>query len=296
MSRGIRNTVLLLVFMPFFSGVPHAQETMQVTVSILPQKYFVERIGGDRVSVMVMVPPGSPPNIYEPKPRQMVQLSHSKLYFAIGVPFENVWLGKISAANPRMTIVHTDDGIVKLPMTDHIHAGAEQAQEHDAGAQKDTHIWLSPPLVMVQARHILYALVDADPANRAAYLDNYKRFMQEVTSLDAELTALFAGAGSQVEFLVFHPAWGYFAQAYGLTQIAVETEGKEPKPAELIDLIDYARKKGIKVIFVQPQIFPESAAVIAREIGGKVLTADPLAPDWFGNLKKVANTFKTVAK
>ncbi|MFC1477278.1 metal ABC transporter solute-binding protein, Zn/Mn family [candidate division KSB1 bacterium] len=275
-----------------------ARAQVQVTVSILPQKYFVERIGGDRVVVSVMVQPGAAPNVYEPKPRQMVRLSGSKIYFAIGVPFEDVWLDRIAAANSEMIVIHTDDGIEKLSMAAHSHGEEEHAVQdvHDEEGIKDPHIWLSPKLVMLQARHILTALISADPEHKDSYIENYNSFIEDITDLDTELLSLFSGQNAASEFIVFHPAWGYFARDYGLTQIPIEIEGKEPKPVELTQLIQHAREHRIKTVFVQPQINPQSAALIAREIGGGVVPADPLAEDWLENLRRVARQFKESIK
>ena len=279
-----------------------AQPSVQVTVSILPQKYFVEKIGGSAVTVEVMVPPGAEPHVYEPKPKQLVKLSQSKLYFAVGINFEEVWLPKFAAANKQMRIIHTDAGIEKITMEDYAFEfteGKEQGahQHYEKPGLKDPHIWLSPRLVMLQARYICDALIETDPARKNMYEANYTAFTAELQELDAYLGGLFkTGASSGRDFIVFHPAWGYFAKDYGLRQIPIEIEGKEPKPADLVKLITYAKQRGIKVLFVQPQIYPQSAKMIAREIGGKVIQADPLAPDWYNNLKRVAEQFKAALK
>jgi zinc transport system substrate-binding protein len=279
-------------------------EPVQVFVSILPQKYFVEKLGGDLVDVSVMVAPGASPAIYEPKPRQMVALAKAKIYFAIGVPFEKNWLGKIGGTNPKMLVVHTEDGIEKMIMKQaHRHGEAEvghQVAERGDGETrhgiKDPHVWLSPPLVMLQARNILNALLTVDPVHRPVYEENYKSFIMEVVSLDEEIRTVFVDKGEDLEFMVFHPAWGYFAQAYGLDQVPIELEGKEPKPAELERLIHDAREKGIKTIFVQPQFSQQTARTIARAMGGQVVPADPLAPDWADNLRALAAQFKAALK
>jgi zinc transport system substrate-binding protein len=270
-----------------------ASEPISVFVSILPQKTFVEKIGGDRVQVSVLVEPGGNPHSYEPKPRQMAALSTAKIFFAIGVTFEEAWLDKIAGLNKAMQIVHTEEGIERRRMVDH--RRAEKSPDHDH-ASGDPHVWLSPPLVMLQARNILQALTEVDPAGRDYYEKNYKVFIDEIVDLDAELMATFAQSGSSRTFMVFHPSWGYFAAAYGLKQVSVETEGKEPKPGELRDLIEFARKRHIAVIFVQPQYSRKSAEAIAREIGAQVAVADPLAADWAQNLRAVAGQFKKALK
>ncbi len=267
-----------------------ASEKIPVFVSILPQKYFAEKIGGEHIDVSVMVEPGGNPHNYEPKPKQMAELSKSKIYFAVGVTFEDVWLERFAGVNKKMAIVHTEDGVEKIPMKAHHHEGEKDHVEKDHET-KDPHIWLSPPLVKIQAGNIFKALTVADPEHSKDYEVNYNRFITELTDLDTEIRNMLAEKGKENQFIVFHPAWGYFANTYGLEQIPVETEGKTPKPAELGHLIKHAKEHGIKVIFVQPQFSSKSAEVIAKEIGGKIAFADPLAPDWSDNLRQMAEKF-----
>ena len=269
-----------------------AEGPARVFVSILPQKYFVKEIGKDLVDVRVMVRPGASPATYEPKPRQLADLSKAIIYFSIGVPFEKVWLRKIAAANPRMKLVHTDHGIEKIPMAPHEYH--DQGKHHDH-VILDPHIWLSPPLVKIQAHTILYALKQADPSHTAVYETNYHEFVSRIHELDGQLKTMFAGKQG-LQFLVFHPSWGYFAHAYGIEQVPIEIEGKDPKPARLKALIQHARGKHIKVIFVQPQFSTKSAELMAKEIGGQVAFADPLAEDWMANLRKIADKFEAALK
>ncbi len=263
-------------------------------MSILPQKYFAEKIGGNLVEVTVMVEPGASPHIYEPRPKQMVALAKTDIYLAIGVPFETTWLEKIAATNPNMLVAQTEAGIKKIPMKEHHHGGREVGQDHNG--IKDPHVWLSPPLVMILARNIFQSFVKVDPPNRSVYEKNYNSFIKEVVGLDAEIRAAFEGKGKHFEFMVFHPAWGYFAQAYGLEQVPIELEGKQPKPAELQYLIQYAKERDIKVIFVQPQFSWQAAQAIAKSIDGQIVFVDPLAADWDTNLRQVASKFKSALK
>ena len=263
-----------------------------VFVSVAPQKYFVQQICKELADVQVMVPSGASPATYEPKPRQMAAISKTRIYFSIGVPFEKTWLKKIAAANPDMAVVPTDRGIKKLPIAVHTHHGDQNQPEHGT---LDPHIWLSPPLVMIQARTILEALQETDPIQRSVYENNFRAFMSQLSDLDAELRTIFSGTSGQ-QFMVFHPSWGYFAQAYGLKQVSIEIEGKEPKPADLRELIEHARADGIKFVFVQPQFSARSAKLIAREISGQVVFADPLAEDWGGNLRAVARKFESALR
>lgn len=281
------------------------REPISVFVSIAPQKYFVQQIGKSLVDVQTMVQPGASPHNYEPKPRQMAALAKSRAYFAIGVHFESVWLQKISAVNPEMKIVHTEEGIAKYPVAagfrhddggpdeehgDRARPGAAAADH--AGGGLDPHIWLSPPLVKQQAYRIMAALVELDPQHEDAYTANYRQLVASIDQLDNEIKAVVAGKDG-MPFVVFHPAWGYFARAYGLKQIPIEVEGKSPKPAQLAALIAFARRNQIRVVFAQPQFSAKSAALIAGEIGGRVVFADPLAEDWAANLRTVTETFRT---
>jgi zinc transport system substrate-binding protein len=298
LNQRMRTLICMLAVTGFCvfssSTVSRAGQKLDVFVSIAPQKYFVQQIGKERVNVQVMVQPGANPATYEPRPRQMAALSKAQIYFAIGVAFEKVWLGKIAAASSKLRVVHTDHGVQKIPMATHHHPA-----EHDSGknhqGEPDPHTWLSPTLVISQARAILNALVDVDSNHRPVYEANTNAFIAELAALDADFRDMFAGQQGR-EFMVFHPAWGYFAQAYGLKQVPVEIEGKDPKPAQLKALIDHAQKKHIKVIFVQPQFSARSAELIAKAIDGQVIFADPLASDWSDNLRKVAQKFKTALK
>jgi len=273
-------------------------EGFLVFVSILPQKYFVEKIGRDLVNVSVMVPPGASAATYEPKPSQMRLLSKAKIYYAIGVPFERTWLKKIASSNPKMRVVHTDQGIEKRSLAIHhekkpSEGGQPDEESHKQGL-KDPHIWLSPPLVMVQARNILMALLDMDPTHQARYEANYEQFMMELMEIDAEIRGIFLGKKGMT-FMVFHPSWGYFADAYGLKQIPIEMEGKDPKPAQMKALIKIAKEEAIKVIFVQPQFSTKRAEIIAKAIEGRIIPADPLAEDWASNLRKQARQIMTAS-
>lgn len=285
---------LLFVSTPVMSGTAPT-----VFVSILPQKFFVQQIGGDNFHVEVMVQPGASPHTYEPKPSQMRKLADAQAYFTIGVALEEVWLDKIRTINPDMKVVHTEAGINKMEMdTDHRHENDNNDDHENEGSGHDghgdnvgldPHIWLSPELVKVQVKKVADSLVEIDPGRAQHYQENYNRFISRVDELDNRLRSILKGkAGTR--FMVFHPSWGYFARSYGLEQIAVEIEGKSPKPAHLKQLIDQAAEQNITVLFAQPQFSKKNAEMIAREIDGQVVLIDPLAEDWFANMTYVADT------
>lgn len=284
----------------------------EVTVSITPQKFFVEKIAGDKINVNVMVKPGASPATYEPKVSQMKKLANSEIYFSIGVPFENAWLEKFENANKNMKIVDTSEGIKKLEMEAHSHHEHEEhiskheedghthhdhgpeghAHDHEAHAHDhsglDPHIWLEPTLVKNQAKIIYRELVKLDKENEEFYKKNLKKFLIELETLDQNIKTILEKYEHKA-FMVFHPSWGYFAKKYHLEQIAIEIEGKEPKPSQLIELIDEAKKHDIKVVFVAPQFSKKGANTISKSIKANVVTIDPLALNWDENLLKVAN-------
>ena len=304
MCSWMKGLKLVLTGMLAFSGIfllscsanGQTGKQLVVFVSIPPQKYFVQQIGKERVHIQVMAKPGASPATYEPRPRQMAAITKAQIYFAIGVAFEKTWLRKISAANPKLRVVHTDQGIQKIPMAGHHHDDEHPPERgHQGEGELDPHIWLAPTLVMTQARTILNALVEIDPTHRDVYESNTKIFLAQLAALDADLKNLFADQQGQ-QFMVFHPAWGYFARSYGLKQVPVEIEGKDPKPAQLKTLIEHALENQIKAIFVQPQFSSKSAKLVAKEIGGRVAVADPLAPDWSLNLRQVAQKLKAALK
>ncbi len=277
--------ILLLLVSTVAEAAP-----LQVTVSIVPQEFFVKKIGGDLVDVNVMVRPGSSPAVYEPQPKQMTQLSNSAIYFAIGVPFEQAWLPRFKSANTNLEIVPLNESVVRQPMQEHIHDG-EEHHGHSENYIADPHIWLAPPLVRIMSLQIRDSLIEADPLHEEIYRKNYYKFAAEIDDLDHELINIFKNSSKTQSFMVYHPSWGYFARAYGLKQIPIELEGKEPSPKEMAQIIDFARKNSVSAIFIQPQFSKKSAQAIASSIGAKILVADPLAANWDENLRETAKAF-----
>jgi zinc transport system substrate-binding protein len=288
---GVALTALVMTGCAVEPVVGPADGKLAVTVSVVPQQYFVERIGGEHVAVTVMVGPGDNPTTYEPKPAQLKALSRSAAYFSVGAPFEGVWLDRMAGANPDMRIVDTIEGIERHPMDTHDHHEGE-GQADTVGAP-DPHVWVSPELVKIQARTIHGALAELDPDNAATYRVNLDAFVNDIDGLISEIRETLVGV-EKGKFMVFHPSWGYFAEDFGLEQIAIEIGGQEPSAQEMAGLIDEARAEGIRVIFAQPEFSTVDAETIAEEIGGEVLPISPLAYDWLENLRMVANTFAEV--
>ena len=276
-------------------------EKVRTFVSILPQSYFVERVGGGLVTVDVLVQPGQEPHTYEPTPRQMAALSEAQIYFSVGVPYEDRVLGKVQSTNEKLFIVHTDEGIKRRMLEVHPDEGVAHAERSggessvredgerpsNGGGEPDPHIWLGPEQIGMQARNIYRALADIDPSHAQEYRNNLDAFLADIEVVDAKLSALFERYRGR-SFYVFHPAFGYFADAYGLTQVPVELSGKQPTPRQIEGLITRARNEGVRVIFVSPQFDHRSAKTIAEAIDGAVVTIDPLARDVLANLQGVA--------
>jgi zinc transport system substrate-binding protein len=270
-----------------------ATDKIPVTVSIEPQKYFVERIGRDRVKVNVMVQTGVDPHTYEPRPEQMRSLASSKAYFSIGGGLEQAWMPRLLAANSQLNIVDTSKGIQKLPLVAHDHHEGEHHTEE--GETLDPHIWLSPQRVKQQAQTIYQSLVKLDPKHQAEYQANLTQFLKDLDTLNQEIRQELTPVKHRT-FMVFHPEWGYFAKDYGLTMIAIEVEGNEPSASELAEIIKQAKANNIKVIFTQPEFSPQTSQAIAQEIGAKVIPISGFSPDWFNNMRQVSQTLATELK
>ena len=271
---------LVCAFSALAAGV--AEAALEVVVSIAPQEWLVDRLGGEAVHSEILVPAGQDPHSFEPKPRQIAHLAKARLYFTVGLPFEERLREKITGAGMPLRFVDSAAGITKIPFTEHGHEdGAGR------GDDADPHVWLSAMNLMIMAGNIAQALATADPEKAGFYTANLKRLRQELTTLHDHIAARlkpFAGAA----FYVFHPSFGYFAHDYGLRQQAVEIEGKSPTPKQLQHLIAEARGKGARVVFSQPQFDPKSAEAVAQAIGGRVVPLDPLAYNVVENLELMA--------
>jgi len=248
---------------------PEASNRIKVVVTILPQAEFVEKVGGERVQVMVMVPPGASPHTYEPTPRQMIEASKAEIYFQVGsgVDFELTFMRKIIEINSEMLVVNCSEGIKII--------------------DRDPHVWLSPMNAKIMVRNIYDALVKIDPENEEYYHKNMELYLKELDELDVNIHEIFRNVTNR-RFMVYHPSWRYFARDYNLTQIPVEKEGKEPTARGLMSLIDQARRLKMRVIFVSPQFDWKKAEVIAESVHGRIVFLDPLAKDYVKNLMSVA--------
>jgi len=262
-------------------------------------QHFAKKIGGALIQTTVLVPAGADAHTYEPKPSQMRAIASASVYLSTGLEFEEAWEPRLKSANTRMLFVETDAGLKKLPMPEH---HEEHHEAHHKGAaghghadeiEMDPHVWVAPSQVRQMVVKIADAFAKADPAHAKEYAANLTAYLKEIDALDAQLKGLFSGIPADKRtFLVFHPAWGYLARDYGLTQSAIEYEGKEPSPKRLAGLVDQSKAKHIKAIFVQPQMSQRTAQTIAQAIGAHLIVADPLAENWEANLLNVAKSFR----
>jgi len=296
----MRQSILLIVigilFMSCATPISDMEsQKKQLTVSILPQKYFLQRIIGNnsKFNIQVLIPPGHSPATYSPTPRQMQILSHSNLYFRIGyIAFEKAWIENIVTNNPDLNIIDTSNGVDLItPSTVKEKVKNHHNHHHQTGI--DPHIWLSPQAVKIQIKNILAALIQLDNQNQKVYNENYRNFITDIERIDKEIKILLENFKGK-KFMVFHPAWSYFARDYGLIQIPIEIEGKEPSPADMKKIIDIARKEDIHIIFVQSQFDTHSAQTVVNEINGQVLQIDPLAEDWLNNMRHIAQLLNKV--
>jgi len=274
----VMNKLVIILLLGLFSFV-NAQ--VNIIVSILPQKTFVKAIGKDMVHVTVMVKPGNSPHNYEPKPSQMKAITKANIYFSIGVEFENSWLDKFANQNHNMQIKNISQGIARIKI------------QHHFEAEDDPHIWTSPSNVKIIAKNIYTNLVHIDKKNKNFYKKNLDKFIEQIEITDKQIKRNLQNIPKGSKFMVFHPAWGYFASEYNLTQLCIEIDGKSPKPKSLMNLIKKARDEKVRAIFVQPEFSPKAAKIIANELNIDVIKISPLDPKWSKNLLRLS---KAIAK
>lgn len=266
-------------------SAPAGGQVLKAAVTIVPQATFVKAVGGDLVDVVTVIPPGGNPENYSPTPQQMLQITNAQVFFAIGVPSEaTTILPKIKDLNPGMKIVN-------LPqLVDQVYPPCLFPS-----GERDPHMWLSPRRVKEIVRITAEELTNLDPAHRDIYAGNAAAYSAQLDQLDQEIRNSLANMDDRT-FIIYHPAFGYFAADYGLEMIALESEGKEATAVDLQKVIDLARQKQIKVVFYQAEIDSKQSRTLAEEIGGQAEMIAPLDPDYIDNLRKTAQTFARVLK
>ncbi len=311
-SRSILILALILSLAPFSGcispeegGLPAGDGKVKVVATTVPLATFTKAVGGDLVEVSVLVPPGANLHTFEPAPSKLAEVSEADLYVKNGAGLE-IWMEKIIGANRRVLVVDSSSGIDLLEGHHHHDDGGDDVEaEHHHGPYRhdlhpliltaDPHIWLSAKNGPIMAENICRGLIEVDPENGDVYRENLAAFNRELEDLDLELASTFKGAEKE-KFIVLHPAWGYFARDYDLIQVAILEDDKEPGPRQLRTIIDLARKEEVGTIYVDPSFNPKSGEIIAAEIGGRVVALDPLAEDYFDNMRKVAREISSGIK
>jgi len=243
-------------------------DIISAATTIAPLAGLISAVGKDRVRVAVIVPPGAEPHAYEPSPSQMKEIADADIYIMNGAGLE-FWMEKALLVNEDMLVVDSSRGVELL---------------NEDGKHTDPHIWMSLENAAIQVENICNALIQFDRKNAEYYRQNKDNFLEDMRALDRELKQTFAAKKNRT-FIVYHPAWSYFARDYGLVQVPIMEEEKEPGPKYLAGLIDMARENNISVIFVDPQFNPKSAEVIAREMNARIVVLDPLAEDYLQNMR-----------
>ncbi len=258
---------------------------LNIAVTIPPQREFVKEIGGDKVKVTLMVPPGQSPHSYEPETSQMRELAKADMYFKVGsgIEFEKTWMSTMKEYNPDMKIVDGSKGIELLSMDSH------EVVDHDHNDEDiDPHIWLSPKNAIKMIDNLVKEMKENDPGNEDFYQENAEGYKNKLNDLDSELQDELAPYKND-DFLVYHPSFGYLAHDYNLTQVPIQEEGKEPGTKGLENIIDQAKENNISVVFISPQFDESNAKTIADEIDGEVAILNPLAEDYLENMEKMKN-------
>lgn len=287
----VMNMKLLISFVLFFfvlvlligcGGNTHKAPVKSVSVSVIPQKYFVDQITGGEVEVNVLVAPGASPATYEPTPKQMRQMQYAAAYLQIGyIGFEKAWIPKI-LPGPPFRVFDLSEGC------NLIHSGAHKHGDHVHYAGVDPHLWVAPQSVRIIAKNTLQALLEIYPGKDQEYRENHRVFDAHLQHVDSLLRVKLEPLQGK-SFLIFHPALTYLARDYGLIQIPVELDGKSPSASHMKNLIDHAKQLGIKNIVVQAQFDIDQAQTIATEVGGHVIVVDPLAENWSDNILRIAD-------
>jgi len=258
-----------------------------LSVSIQPLKYFVSAIAGNDFTVKVLVPPGQSAENFEPTPGQIQQLSDASVHFSIShFDFEKALNESAKALNPDIKIIDLSKGLCLLQLHEHTHQG------HSHSSNADPHIWLSIKNAKIFSKQIYQALCNTFPKKKNIFTSNFNLLISKLDNMDKNAEMQFAGFTHR-NFIIYHPALGYFARDYNLIQNAIEADGKEPAPSNLKRLVDLALKDSIHTIFIQKEFDDKYARSIASEINGKIIYVDALSPNWVEMMNKLIMEMKT---
>ncbi|MDR1601202.1 MAG: zinc ABC transporter substrate-binding protein [Tannerella sp.] len=256
-------------------------QTPGITVTIEPQRYFAEKIAGGHFTVHTAVPPGQSPETYDPSPLEMVRIAQSKAYLQIGrIGFEQAWAGSIRENNPHVTFFDLSEGV------EWIENENDDAHGHHH-SHFDPHIWTSTVNAEIIARNVLQAFILLDGAHETVYHDNYRLLTGEIDATRRVLHEILDTLSCRT-FVIYHPALTYFADEFGLTQLAIETDGKEPSALSMRTLVDRAKAAGVKVVFVQQEFDRKHAGQLAAEISARIVEINPLDKQWSEQLVLIA--------
>ena len=277
----IVTTVVLSYLAINDGGNYNSNGKIGVGVSIGPEIEWVNAVGGDKVSVTLMVPEGSDPHTYEPLPSQLAQVSKAKMYVEIGTPleFETNYMDKIKSANPNMIIVNASKGVLLIP----------NSAENESDTM-DPHDWTDPKNAMIMVNNIYDGLVQVDPKDKDYFQKNRDQYIQQLQTLDKNTTKLLKDK-QNTDILVYHPAFGYYAKDYNLTQVGAMLNDEEPSPQRIANMVDIAKKNNITVLFNEPQYDPKFMQSIASQVGGQVLTVNDLDEHYIQNMMNIARAF-----
>lgn len=261
--------------------------TRTISVTIEPQRYFAEKIAGDLFHINCVTPAGQSPETYDPTPQQMVQISQSQAYFRIGeIGFEQAWMKNLQSQNPDMAVFDLSEGMELIKNEEEAHEEGEAHPHHHHGSV-DPHIWTSISGARVIAQNTYQAFIKLDPENQEVYRAGYQRLIEEIDSTEAEMKQLLQPLAGTA-FIIYHPALTYFAREFGLKQLCIELDGKEPSPAQLKQLLETATQSGAKVVFVQQEFDRKNAELIAKETGCRLVTINPLSYNWHDEMIRLA--------
>lgn len=269
-----------------------------IFVGIQPVKYISDRIIGGNYEVKALVPQNFNPHIYEPKPGDMRELAKAKYYFSIGDTFEHVWLKKLSSVNKNVKVVYIDKNITKQKLEKHSHSDHNYDKEHGNDNDDvfyDPHIWLSLNNVKIMAKNIFDYMAETDKDNLVFYESNYKKLVKDMDELVINFKNTFDRCESK-SILVFHPSWGYFVRDLGLKQVAIEYEGIEPSMSHIKDIVDFAKKEGVKFLFVQPQIDSRITNTLAKQLNIEIIKVNPLSYNYIEELVLIKKAFEKKCK
>jgi len=287
MKKLIIRIFFLIFLIPCLFGCHNSkrqENTNQITVSILPLKFFAEKIAGNNFHISVLVPPGSSAENFDPTPRDLVDISKSSMYITTGnFGFEKTLADKLLAQNTEIKMIDISKGMPLISSKDHLHDG-----KFDSNGV-DPHIWLSPKMAKLIAKNVLDGVSLTYPQYVSTFNKNYQRLIVNIDSIDASIQNSLLPYKNK-KFIIYHPALAYFARDYGLSQVSMEVEGKEPTTQNLTKLVDLAKKENIHTIFIQKEFDINMAKSFAEEINAKIVEINALSPDWFKNMDAITKS------